>query len=406
MVVSTRAGAERSQNITVVRQAPPMSRTVSAAGLGAVGGMVTEYLFDPELGRSRRARLRDKGVRLTHGVRNGTRTVVRDVRNRGQGVLGAARYRTTGREADDEVLHERVRAELGRHVRHPREVDVRVESGHVTLTGDVLDRESRRAHRAVARIPGVAGVDASWTTHHDARRAPRSREDGGPMEALQDLFRQRWSPAGRSLTGLAAAVVWSLSGRLPRPLGYLVRAGCAVLAARAATNLPLRRLTGIGAGRDAIDVGDSISVAAPAEEVWPVLSDYGLFARWMPDVLDVRRSDDGGRSQWRVSGPAGVPIRFEAVETAREEGRRIAWKTTEGQLVAHSGELSVTPEDAGRSRIQVRLTYNPAFGAVGHAVAKIFGADPGRKFAKDLMRLKSLIETRRAPVGAGAGPRE
>ncbi|OPG02921.1 hypothetical protein [Microbispora sp. GKU 823] len=49
MVVSTRPRQDRSQNVIVLRQAPSMSRTISAAGLGAVGGMVTEYLFDPEL---------------------------------------------------------------------------------------------------------------------------------------------------------------------------------------------------------------------------------------------------------------------------------------------------------------------------------------------------------------------
>lgn len=401
MVVSTRPRTERTQNIIVIRQAPAVSRTVSAAGLGAVGGMVTEYLFDPELGHSRRVRLRDKGVHLTHQFRNGIRAVVCDVRNRGRGVVGVVRYRATGRKVDDEVLHERVRAELGRYVRHPHAVEVGVESGHVTLSGDVLEEESRRARRAVASIPGVKGVDANWTAHRDATRMPQMQGEGEPRGPVPGPLRQRWSPAVRALAGLAAAAVWSLAGRLPRPLGRVLRAGAVVLAARAATNLPLKRLTGIGAGRRAIDVQDAITVAAPPEEVWPLLSDYSLFARWMPDVLDVQRSDDGRRSRWRISGPAGVPIRFEAVETAREEGRRLAWKTLEGQLVAHSGALSVTPEDAGGSRIQVQLSYNPVFGAVGHVVARMFGADPARKLQKDLLRLKSLIEGRRPAVGAG-----
>ncbi|MEU6431679.1 SRPBCC family protein [Microbispora sp. NPDC046973] len=401
MVVSTRPRQDRSQNVIVVLQAPSISRTISVAGLGAVGGMVTEYLFDPELGRSRRARVRDKGVHLTHEFRNASRAVVCDVANRSRGVVKSIRYRTGGRDVDDEVLHERVRAELGRYVRHPHAVEVRVESGRVTLTGDLLEKESRRACRAVASIPGVKTVNANWTTHRDATGVPRLQGEGGPRGPVPELLQQRWSPASRFLTGLAAALVWSLSGRLPRPLGYLLRAGSAVLALRAATNLPFRRLTGIGAGRRAIDIQDAITVNAPPQDVWPLLSDYSLFTRLMPDVLEVRRSADGLRSHWSVAGPAGVRIRFEAVETMREEGRRIAWKTVEGQLIAHTGTLDLTPENTGRSRIQVQLTYNPVFGAVGHAMAVLFGADPAHKLQEDLLRLKSVIEAGKSPVGAG-----
>ncbi|WP_433500867.1 SRPBCC family protein [Sphaerimonospora sp. CA-214678] len=385
--------------ITVIERGPSLSRTAGAAGLGACAGALAEYLLDPDLGRTRRARLRDKGVHVVHRSRGGIGILGRDLGNRSRGAVAGVRYRILGRHVDDRVLSERVRAELGRHVSHPHAVEVHVDGGQVTLAGHVLERETRRACRAVARIPGVRGVDADWTVHHDTEGVIQLQGGGRPRERVPEIFQQCWSPTARFFAGAAAATTWGMAGRLPKPLAWTVRAGCAVLAARAATNLPLKRLSGIGAGRHAIDIEDAITVAAPAEDVWPLLSDYSVFAKCMPDVLEVRRSADGRRSQWVISGPAGVPVGFEATEINREEGREISWRTTESRLIAHTGTLRLTAEGADHCRIEVRLAYNPVIGAVGHAMAALLGADPARKLRQDLMRLKSLIETGRPLAG-------
>src|SRR5436190_14701782 len=55
---------------------------LSGAGLGA--GLM--YLFDPEMGRRRRALARDKAVRLGHEAQETADTVGRDLRNRAQGL--------------------------------------------------------------------------------------------------------------------------------------------------------------------------------------------------------------------------------------------------------------------------------------------------------------------------------
>ena len=39
------------------------------------------------------------------------------------------------------------------------------------------------------------------------------------------------------------------------------------------------------------------------------------------------------------------------------------------------------------------MSYNPPAGALGHAVAELFGADPKHEMDDDLMRMKSFIET-------------
>jgi uncharacterized membrane protein len=372
---------------------------VVAAAAGA--GAVIEYLADPDRGRSRRARVRDKAVRAGHKLRVGAGVLAGDLTNRGHGVVAGTRYRMTGNHVDDpRVLHERARSELGRHVRHPHAVAVHVDEGVVTLTGDVLAREEARALRGLRRVPGVRRVDARWTVHERATGVSALQGEGRQREPIPELLQENWSPTARLLTTLAAVSGWVAAGRLAPAGSWPLRAAAAVLAARAATNLPVRRLTGVKAGRRAIDVEDAITVAARPDEVWERVSDYSVFRLIMPDVREVRRSADGRRSHWVITGPAGLPVSFDAEETGREDGREISWRSCDGQLVAHAGTLRLDPVDGDRTRLQVRLTYNPIAGAVGHAVAAMFRADPKHKLHDDLQRVKSFLETGTPPHDA------
>ncbi len=380
-------------DLVVVQEGPSQFRIAGLVLAGGCVGAAVAYLLDPQRGHTRRAHLRDQATHATHELQDGLGVLARDAGNRGRGVVAGARYRIRGGSADDRILHERVRAELGRHVTHPHAVEISVADGVVTLAGEVLAGETEHAQRAIRHIPGIRRVEPVWNVHRDASQVPRL-QGGRPRRPTPELRRERWSPTTRLLAGAAAGTIWSLSGRLPRPIRLAARCAGAALAVRAATNLPMRRLTGISAGRRAVDLDDAVSVGAPVEEIWPLVSDYTIFAELMPDIREIRRSADGRLSHWTIAGPAGVPVRFDAVETRREEGREIAWKTTEGQLVAHTGAIRLMPEPGGRTRIQVRLTYNPVAGAVGHAIAAMLGAHPAHRMKQDLARLKAYAESR------------
>jgi uncharacterized membrane protein len=377
-----------------------IATTAGEVGLGAAAGAAVEYLFDPDRGRSRRAKVRDKLASGTHRSRDGLETLTRDMAARSRGVVAAARYRVAGRDADDQVLHERVRETLGRHVSHPRAVHVEVSDGVATLTGDVLAGEDGPACRAVKRVPGIKEVDARWSVQSDPTDVPALQGGKRPRGAVPELLQQYWSPTARFLAGTGGVAAWVLAGRFPAPVAWALRGTGAAFATRAVTNMPFKRLTGIGAGRHAVNVIDGISVAAPPEQVWPLISDYSIFRFLMPDVRDIRRDADARTSHWEIAGPAGVPVRFQAEETSRVEGHEITWKTTEGQLIAHTGKIRVDPEPDVGSRIQVELSYNPVAGAIGHAFAKLFGADPRHKLDGDLRRLKTYIESGKQPADA------
>jgi uncharacterized membrane protein len=54
----------------------------------------------------------------------------------------------------------------------------------------------------------------------------------------------------------------------------------------------------------------------------------------------------------------------------------------------------------GGTRVDIQLCYVPLAGALGHAVARAFGADPKSEMDADLMRMKTMIETGHPPHDA------
>ena len=97
------------------------------------------------------------------------------------------------------------------------------------------------------------------------------------------------------------------------------------------------------------------------------LSDYDNFPDFMRNVIHVEPKADG-RSHWKVRGPAGTTVEWEAVNTRVEQNQLIEWSTIEGSPVTHSGSIRIEPFDEG-SRVHVRMTYKPPAGVLGHAFA-------------------------------------
>lgn len=156
-------------------------RLLKSAGLTIVGagaGALAAFLFDPDRGRSRRAKLRDQAAHKAHSATHDLGGRSRGFANRGRGVAAGARYRVTGRWVDDAVLHDRIRAELGRRLSHPHAVQVRTDDHVVTLTGDILADEEARTLRAVKHVPGVQEVHVQWTVHESAGDVPTLQGSG------------------------------------------------------------------------------------------------------------------------------------------------------------------------------------------------------------------------------------
>jgi uncharacterized membrane protein len=354
------------------------------------------YFLDPERGRRRRALARD---RLTHAARVGGDAVGatgRDVAHRTSGA-GARLRRLVNRDsrADDRVLVERVRAQLGRLVSHPHAIRVDASDGIVTLRGPILEAEVPRLLSAVERIRGVRSVTSELEGHKQAGNVPALQGGSTPAGLQLDIMQREWSPTTRLLagtTGIALTGYGAARGDIP---GAVLAAAGVGLTARAATNAELRRLTGIGGGRRAVDVQKTITVDAPVEDVFAFWSEYSNFPKFLSRVLDIRDSSRPGQSHWTVAGPAGTPVEFDTEVSTMVPNQVLGWRTIEGSPVAHAGLVRFEPAGDGRTRVHIRMSYNPPLGWIGHGVAAAFGADPKTSLDADLVRLKTLLETGR-----------
>jgi uncharacterized membrane protein len=220
------------------------------------------------------------------------------------------------------------------------------------------------------------------------------------------FFQSNWSPAARLVGGLtgAAGTVYGLVGRgaLPKALGL----GGAALLTRAATNLDFVRLTGIKK-RYSINVQKSIRINAPVERVFEIWANAANFPQFMTHVREVQPLDDGARPSrrwhWKVRGSSGFETEFDSQTTAYEENRFLAWRSEPGALVQHAGYVRFQPTEDRSTMVDVRLSYTPPAGAIGHVIAKMLGDDPKSQMDDDLQRMKAYIETGKQPRDAAAG---
>jgi hypothetical protein len=174
-------------------------RTAMLTGIGIGIGLM--YLVDPDRGRRRRALVKDKLSYSVHTGLHAMGTAGRDVAHRANGVVARVRRAFRDQALDDDVLIERVRAQLGRAVSHPHAIHVEAKEGYVTLRGPILHDEVKPLMRAVARVRGVSGIVNALDQH-----------EAGEVPALQGIGERRssarqWAPATRLVLGTAGTAL-------------------------------------------------------------------------------------------------------------------------------------------------------------------------------------------------------
>jgi uncharacterized membrane protein len=375
--------------------------TIRTSWLGGLGlGAALMYLLDPERGRRRRAMMRDGISSRVWDSGEFLEKTGRDLGNRARGLVARARGRVVAEgPVDDEVLAERVRSKMGRSVSHPGSIEVIAQDGRVTLRGPILADEVDALLSTVRSVRGVREVDDGLEVHSDPGRIS-GLQGGGQRRGETSEFRQEhWSPAARFAAGTAGGALTVFGLRRFGKLGGAATAVGAGLLARSIANKPARRLTGVGAGRRAVDYRKTITVEAPVDDVYELWSQLENFPRFMSHIREVRDIGDE-RTLWTAVGPAGVSVSWVAVVTAREPGKLLAWRSEPESMIDNAGTVRFEPVRGGEAtRVDIHLSYNPPAGAVGDAVANLLGVDPKSAMDEDLGRFKSLLEEGRTTNG-------
>jgi hypothetical protein len=205
---------------------------------GAViaGGLA--YFLDPDRGARRRARARERVMRLAGRVEREIGAGTRDLEHRLVGALHEAgeRWRHEDVNVPLPVLEARVRSALGRVCSHPHELDVIArEGGVIELSGEIEDNHADEIVAAVRRVRGVRAVD------DDLKRFPAdavAEEETLPERGLGPSLAQ--IPAARLGIGLAVSSLITLA--FPRLSLRLFGALGAAVAARHAAQRRSGRL--------------------------------------------------------------------------------------------------------------------------------------------------------------------
>ena len=389
------------------KPSPRAPKQTSAAGISPIAGIlagtalgaVLMYLLDPARGRRRRALIRDQIIAARHDVTHDLSKAARYTSDKLYGTVAEARSSLRGDHPSDDVLVERVRSAIGRATSHPSAIEVDARDGIITVRGPVLANEADTLLETVRSVRGVCSVSDQLSVHQSRGDTPGLQ--GGAYRRGQqwDVAQEYWSPTTRLLMGAFGAGLQAYAVRRRSAVGAAAGAAGLGLLARSVSNLPSRRLTGMGAGRQAVRVHKTLHVDVPVEQAFEFWSHWENFPKVMTHVREVR-DVGGGRSHWTVTG-AGMSVEWDAELTAFEPNRRIAWKSLPGASVQSAGIVQFMPNEDGQgTKIEVQLSYNPPGGALGHVLAKAFGTDPKSEMDDDLLRMKTFLETGHPPHDA------
>jgi hypothetical protein len=198
------------------------------------------YVLDPKSGRRRRMLLRDKGVHVSRVIGHGFNVTGRDIGHRFQGAIAKGLSVFKGRDISDEVLIERVRAELGRAVTNSSGIKVNAKDGEVHLSGSILQHEY---HPLLKRIRRIAGV-----RYLVDRLTPRWPMGEGSHQPGTIWRGGHWPPAKRAFAIAAGAGALFFAIKERNKTGAVVGAAGASLVARGIANRSPREFKNLWEG--------------------------------------------------------------------------------------------------------------------------------------------------------------
>jgi uncharacterized membrane protein len=224
--------------------------------------------------------------------------------------------------------------------------------------------------------PGFSGADDINVGYYERLASAV----GGPLAALYGLT--RGTPAGIALAAAGGVLFYrGITGHCP------VYQALGVTTARGASQ-PLH-------------VEKSLTINRPAEDLYRFWRDFTNLPRFMKHLESVSVSGER-RSHWVAHGPAGTQVQWDAEISEDQPNRLIAWHSLPGADVDNAGTVRFEPAAAGRGTVvRVAFDYTPPAGALGAAVAKLFGEEPRQQVEGDLRRFKNILEAGEIPTTTG-----
>jgi uncharacterized membrane protein len=141
-----------------------------------------------------------------------------------------------------------------------------------------------------------------------------------------------------------------------------------------------------------IKVEKSVTINKSPEELYSFWRRFENLPRFMNHLESVTTTGES-RSHWVAKAPAGSTVEWDAEIYNEKENELIAWRSLDGADVDNAGSVRFEPSAGGRgTTVRVTLRYDPPGGAIGAAIAKLFGENPEQQIDEDLRRFKQVME--------------
>lgn len=220
---------------------------------------------------------------------------------------------------------------------------------------------------------------------------PQDKQSQSGTSNLSDT--ERWG----SLIGGGALVLMGLrQGSLRGALTAIAGGGLIYHGATAQSSIQEK----VGMNQS-IKVEKTVTINKSPEELYRFWHNFENLPTFMKHLKYVRVINQT-RSHWIANAPMGSSVEWDADIVNDQENKLIAWTSVEGADVDNSGFVRFTPTASGRgTAVKGVIEYTPPGGAIGNAIAKLFGEEPEQQAGDDLRRFKQLMETGEIPTTEG-----
>ena len=140
-----------------------------------------------------------------------------------------------------------------------------------------------------------------------------------------------------------------------------------------------------------VRIDETIIIDRPVSEVYRYWRNLENLPQIMRHLESVRMLDDRN-SHWKVKGPAGMIIEWDAEIINDLPDERIGWRSLDTADIDNAGSVHFQPINENRTQIDVTLKFASPAGKLGNAFLKLFGEDPKSQISEDLQNFKSLME--------------
>jgi len=145
-------------------------------------------------------------------------------------------------------------------------------------------------------------------------------------------------------------------------------------------------------------VQESTQIQAPIKDCfaqWMKFEEFPLFMKHVKSITKVSNN----LWHWKVDGPMGAKLEWDAEMQGLEPQYMISWKTVSDSAVKAAGEVHFQEIGPTTTKVTSALVYQAPMGAVGEMVAKLF-SNPDAMVKEDLENFKRLVEAKSPAMAA------